>query len=219
MQEPAKAPIRIFLAEPSTLLRSGIKRLLQDEIGFQVVGEAGSSIEYTARCRELRPDVILLDAGLCHLNSDVFGTLTLIPGHAKVLLFGDTLDPVQLQVALQRGARGAIGKQATVDVLIKSVRAVAAGEYWFDRATLVGATKKKIASCRPTGPSLTAREMDVVAEIVASSSNAQIALKLHISEETVKRHLANIYAKLGVSNRLELAMFAVNRSGTQIAIA
>lgn len=133
--------------------------------------------------------------------------------------FGDALDEKQVQAALELGVRGVIGKSSSPELLIKSIRAVASGEYWFDRATLVSASRTRTDTARAVAPTLTPREKEIVAEILAGSCNARIATKLHISEETVKRHLANIYAKLGVSNRLELAMFAVGNRVAQVAVA
>jgi DNA-binding NarL/FixJ family response regulator len=137
----------------------------------------------------------------------------------KIMLLGRELDEQQLQLALQFGARGAIGKGSSPELLIKSIRAVASGEYWFDRATLMSASRTRTAPTHDVSPTLTRREMEIVSEIVAGSSNAQIAARLHISEETVKRHLANVYAKLGVSNRLQLALLAVGNSASKAAVA
>jgi two-component system, NarL family, nitrate/nitrite response regulator NarL len=220
MRKNGCTAVRILIAEPSLLLRSGIRRLLEDEVDMEVVGEAADSVETIERTGQLRPDILLLDLAFWNFNDvDALPTPSILRSEAKIILLGGALDEKQVQQALECGARGVIGKGSSPELLIKSIRAVASGEYWFDRATLVGASKMRTATARAGAPKLTPREMEIVAEIMDGGCNARIAATLHISEETVKRHLANIYAKLGVSNRLELAMFAVGNRNAQFADA
>ncbi|MFB3915279.1 MAG: response regulator transcription factor [Terriglobales bacterium] len=101
-------------------------------------------------------------------------------------------------------------KSARREVLLKSIRCVAAGEYWIDRNTLAEWGKQPRGPALPAS-SLTKREYEVVAAVVSGATNKAIAEEFAISEDTVKRHLTNIYDKLGVSTRLELALFAVTR--------
>ncbi len=202
------SPIRILLAEPCSLMRAGLKRLLEDEIDLEVVAEAPDLLEIADVMRQASPDILLVNTSLwsstapCRLaDAESSGR------DPKIVLLGDVPDERQLHISLELGVRGCLNTNSSADLLIKCIRAVANGEYWLDRATLVAACNKKngTTSALP----LTAREIEIVAHIVAGSSNARIADELHISEETVKRHLANIYPKLGVGNRLELAMYAV----------
>ncbi len=202
------SPIRILLAEPCTLLRAGIKRLLEDEIDLEVVAETPDLFDIADFARQLCPDILLLNTVLWKSNGPYpWSGAGVLGGKTKVILLGDVPDQRDLHISLDRGVCGCIGVNSPADLLIKCIRAVANGQYWFDRATLVAACNKKNGTS-PALP-LTGREMEIVAHIVAGSSNARIANDLHISEETVKRHLANIYPKVGVGNRLELAMFAV----------
>jgi DNA-binding NarL/FixJ family response regulator len=118
--------------------------------------------------------------------------------------------------ALQLGAHGIVLKHSTPDLLFKSIRTVMAGQYWLGRecvADLIGKMRQAPDPlCLPSqGPNfgLTARELDIVGAVVAGCSNADVAKQLSISAKTVKHHLTNIFDKLGVSNRVELALFAV----------
>jgi DNA-binding NarL/FixJ family response regulator len=120
--------------------------------------------------------------------------------------------------ALQLGARGVVLKHSPPEMVFKSIRSVAAGEYWVGRervADLIEMMRKRQAASEVTerGPALglTPRERQMVTAIVAGCSNGDIAQKFSISPKTVKHHLTNIFDKLGVSNRLELALFAVHR--------
>jgi len=220
MHDNQRPTIRIVIAEPCALLRCGIKRLLEDEGDLTVVAEAVSSSEAIEYTRRLRPDVLLLDLAWWNFNGmDPLRAIGVLRSEVKTVLLGGALEDKQVQSALELGVRGVVGKGSSPEFLIKSIRAVATGEYWFDRASLVSASRMKTAAARTVAPTLTPRETEIVVEIIAGNSNVQIASKLHISEETVKRHLANIYAKLGVCNRLQLAMFAVGNRAAQVAIA
>ena len=126
--------------------------------------------------------------------------------------------------ALQLGARGVLMKHAATELLFKSIHMVMAGQYWVGRdsvADLIEKLRERRAApvAMPSDPvfGLTPRELEMVAAVVAGCSNSDIADKLAISSKTVKHHLTNIFDKLGLSNRLELALFAVQHrfeSGT-----
>ena len=118
--------------------------------------------------------------------------------------------------ALELGARGVVLKDEASETLLKAIHAVVEGQYWLGRegvATLVD-TWRGVRGAGNSAPNrdygLTARELEIVAAVTAARSNKDIASKLRISEKTVKHHLTNVFDKLGVSSRLELAMFALN---------
>jgi DNA-binding NarL/FixJ family response regulator len=134
----------------------------------------------------------------------------------RTILLTAAVEKEQIVEALQIGARGVVSKESATELLFKSIRTVVSGQYWVGReevSDLVAALRGLL----PTGTDdrqrsfgLTRRELEIVAAIVEGCTNRDIAQKFSLSEDTVKHHLTHIFDKLGVSNRLELAMFAVN---------
>lgn len=202
----ANPAIRIIIAEPCAVLRTGIRLLLKDEVDLEVIAEAANSVEAIERTRQQKPDILLLDIAWWNFSGmDTLHTLSVLRKEVKTILLAVPLDEKQSQAAIALGVRSVIGKESSPDLLIKCLRAVASGEYWFDRATPV----TSLETARAVAPVLTPREMEIVAELLAGSSNARIAAKLNVTEATVQRQRAKIYERLGVSNWTQLAMFAV----------
>ena len=142
------------------------------------------------------------------------------PIPVRVILLPSAIEKSEIVEALQLGARGIVLKQSVIQVLFKAIQTVMAGEYWvgrepvsslvqYLRTLMVGALPHDKARQRKFG--LTPRELEIVSAVVAGYSNKEIAEYFKISEDTVKHHLSNIFDKLGVSTRLELALFAVNQ--------
>ena len=137
-----------------------------------------------------------------------FITLVLIPiPMVRELAITASIDRAEVIAALEAGARGLVMKHAATDILIKAIRCVRRGEYWVDREILADWAQTRGTVVQQ--PQLTTRERQIVRLILAGSPNRDIAKNFHLSEGTVKRHLSNIYTKLGVANRLELALFAM----------
>ena len=211
--------ISVLIADDHALFRESLRTLLQIEPDLVVVGEAGDGRDAAKLAAELRPDVLLLDLrmpggpGLQCLRE----ISRVIPPVLTLVLTADAGDSEVVE-ALQLGARGVVLKHSTPDMLFKSIRSVVAGEYWVGRervADLIGMLRHRQAAEaeRRADPTfgLTPRELQMVSAVVAGCSNGDIAAKFSISPKTVKHHLTNIFDKLGVSNRLELALFAVHR--------
>jgi two-component system, NarL family, nitrate/nitrite response regulator NarL len=115
--------------------------------------------------------------------------------------------------ALEQGARGIILKQVVAELLFKCIRTVMAGEYWVGReavASVVAALRRTRVPTQPLLFGLTPRQLTILQEVAEGATNRDIATLMHTREDTVKHHLSSIYDKCGVSNRVELAMFAVN---------
>ena len=211
---------RILIADDHRLLRDALRGLLEAEPDLRVCGEAADGSEVVRRVQQLQPDILLLDISMPGVNGiDALRALDEPPSRMRVLLLTAAIDREQLVAALQLGARGVVMKDAPGTMLVRAIRAVAAGQIWVGRervATLIDALR---STSQPVAPAavddrLTPRELVIVAGVVAAFSNRDIALDLNISEKTVKRHLTNIFDKLGVSSRVELAMFAVRRGLT-----
>jgi two-component system, NarL family, nitrate/nitrite response regulator NarL len=211
---------RILIADDHPIFRDGLRRLLESEKGFKVIAEACDGVEAVDFVRKLKPEILLLDLvmprrpgleALRELSNDS------VP--VRVILLTAAAEREQIVEALQLGARGVVLKDCGTEVLMKSIRAVLAGEYWVGREPVSNLmqylrslmdSSTKISRQKRFG--LTPRELDIVSAVVAGYANKEIAEHFKISEDTVKHHLSNIFDKTGVSTRLELALFAVNQA-------
>jgi two-component system nitrate/nitrite response regulator NarL len=217
-------PIRILIADDHALFRDGLRKLLQSEPGFEVVGEAPDGEKLVSLTRETSPDVLLLDLNMPRQDGmEVLRELSAAELPVRTLLLTAAIEKNQIVRALQLGAYGVILKESTSQRLFESIRCIMSGQYWVGRESvsdLVRALRSisvpNGAKERPKDFGLTPRELEVVTMVVAGYSNPEIAARCRISEQTVKHHLTNVFNKLGVSNRLELALFAVNHRLTEV---
>lgn len=210
-------PIRIVIADDHPIVRDGLRRLLETEPDFQVVGQAADGREAVKLVREVQPDVLLLDLSMPRLPGlEVLRELSDSSSPVRTILLAAAIEKEQIVEALQMGARGVVLKESATQLLFKGIRTVMAGQYWVGRekvSDLVAALRGLVASGGEKPDKnfgLTRRELEIVSTIVAGYTNRDIAQKFSLSEDTVKHHLTHIFDKLGVSSRLELAMFAVN---------
>jgi DNA-binding NarL/FixJ family response regulator len=210
------APIRILIADDQRIYRQALSRLIDSQPDFTVVGEAGTSAEIIGLCRQLKPDMLLLDFGLpASSGIQTLRELGPLAERVCVILITDRVDHADVATALQLGARGVITKDEDCEILFRSIRKVKAGEYWISRASvrdLVSAVRSAMvhAKTRTQKFKITPRQHEIISKVVSGHSNREIAQQFSLSEDTVKRHLTNIFDKLGVSNRLELAVFALH---------
>jgi two-component system nitrate/nitrite response regulator NarL len=215
-------PVRIVIADDHPIFRDGLRRLLEAEADLKVIGEACDGAEAVKMARQLRPDILLLDLamprmpGLEALREMSSGAGS---GAVRVILLTAAAEKKQIVEALQLGARGVVLKDSATQLLLKSIHTVMAGEYWVGResvSNLVQYLRNLVQSSGEEAKQrkfgLTPRELEIVSAVVAGYSNKEIAEYFKISEDTVKHHLSNIFDKLGVSTRLELALFAVNQA-------
>jgi DNA-binding NarL/FixJ family response regulator len=211
---------RILIADDHPIFRDGLRRLLESERDFRVVGEACDGIEAVDLARKLKPEILLLDLAMPRrAGLEALRELSTDATAVRVILLTAAAEKEQIVEALQLGARGVVLKDSATQILLKSIRAVMSGEYWVGResvSNLVQYLKSLIGSStvasRQRRYGLTPRELEIISAVVAGYANKEIAEHFKISEDTVKHHLSNIFDKLGVSTRLELALFAVNQS-------
>jgi len=216
---PAAAPasIRIVVADDHPVVRFGVKNMLMGAPGFEVVGEAEDGDDAITQTLELEPDILLLDVLMPRLPGlEAMRAIMTKSPRAKIVLLTSSITSQQIIEALQIGARGIILKDSVAGDLTQALRAVLSGDYWIGGERVANLLKalhelQAQAAAVPERKTygLTPRELEVVTCIVEGCSNKDIARQFAISEETVKRHLSNIFDKTGVSTRLELALFAI----------
>ncbi|HEY1500126.1 MAG TPA: response regulator transcription factor [Acidobacteriaceae bacterium] len=219
------SPIRILIADDHPLFRDGLRRLLQAEPGYEVVGEASDGDVLVDLARKTKPDILLLDLSMPRQDGmEVLRELSSSRLPVRTLLLTASIEKQQIVQALKLGAYGVIMKESTTQRLFDSIQCVMAGQYWVGRESVsdlvralrsVSPSSENVRTTRDFG--LTNREMEIVTLVVAGYSNPDIAQRCSISEQTVKHHISNVFDKLGVSNRLELALFAVNHRLTAVA--
>lgn len=207
--------IRVAIADDHALFRQGLRTLLDAEPDLQVIGEATNGAEAVALVRESRPDCLLLDLAMPLLGGlEALTEIVNLRVPCRVILLTADIDRSQIIQALRCGARGVVTKHSACQLLCKSIRAVMAGEYWVGRDTvsdLVEYLNKQIAAGSTRERfGLTSRELQIVREVVEGSTNREIAQRFHLSEDTVKHHLSNVFDKLGVYNRLEMALYVIH---------
>lgn len=216
----ARDPVRILLVDDHAVVREGLRAFLGLQDGFEIVGEAADGEEAVQRAAELEPDVILMDLVMPGLDG-VSAMRELRrrggPGSkAKVIVLTSFLDDDRLLPALEAGAAGYLLKNSQPTELARAVRAAQAGEAIIDptaAARLVHALSDPDRARPGPGPTpldqLTGREREVLTLIAQGRANKRIALELGISEKTVKAHVGHVLAKLGVSDRTQAAVLAV----------
>jgi len=213
----APRPARILIADDHPVVRFGVRRMLQGSAAYVVVGEAANGKDAIREIQELNPDILLLDLNMPSLPGlDTLRELTTIQVQAKTILLTSAISQRDVLEALQLGARGVVLKDAMASDLSTCISTVMNGQYWIGRKpvqNLVQVLKELMQEVNKPPMNtfgLTQRELEIVGFIVQGLANKEISEECKIAEETVKRHLKNIFDKVGVSSRLELAMFAVN---------
>ena len=216
----ASRPIRVMLVDDHPTLLWGLVNLIESQQPrMQVVGTARTCEEALEKIGSLDADVILLDLDMGEMSAiDIIPSL-LSRSRSNVLIFTGERDQAKLDLAVSRGARGVLRKDAPAEQVLKAIEKTAQGELWLDRETLgrMFNELRNPQSVHKHDPelskqsSLTVRERKVIRAIVESSGalNKTLAQRLFISDHTLRNHLTSVYQKLGVSNRLELYVYAV----------
>ena len=218
--EAGAAPTRVMIADGHELSRAALRKLIERESNMQVIGEAIDGRDVLTQVEKLQPDVLLLDLRMPEMSGwNILRQLAKSSVNVRVILLPASIEGEQAVEALRLGARGLLPKSTASQLLYKSIRTVMAGDYWVDHGTvrqLVNSFRISAESVSKAAQlakyNLTSRELEVLSSVVDGCTNKDIATLFKISEQTVKHHLTSIFEKVGVTNRLELALFAMNQN-------
>ena len=214
--------IRVLVADDHPVVREGIRKLLDLEEDLDVIGEASDGREVIEKVGQLKPDIVLLDLKMPGMDGlAVLQTLQHMKSTCKTIVLTASEDKNEWVQAMKLGCSGIVVKQTSPELIVKSIRKVAEGEVWLDSHT-TAAVMRQFATQTDTGVAaggakgrsrspLSNREREIVALVAQGYRNREMAEKMFISEQTVKNHLHNIFDKLGVSDRLELALYAIHK--------
>ena len=218
----AKRMIKIVIADDHPIVRDGLRRLLSLEPDVDIVGEAGDGRQVLEVVQAKDPDVLLLDLRMPNLDGlKALQTLQQTNRRTRVIILTASEDKNEFVQAMKLGCSGIVLKQTAPELIIKSIRKVYSGEIWLDSHTTAAVMRQFAAPGDTSGGSgsgkprerspLSTREREIVALVAQGYKNKEMAEKMFISEQTVKNHLHNIFDKLGVSDRLELALYAIHK--------
>ncbi|MEP7351929.1 MAG: response regulator transcription factor [Acidobacteriota bacterium] len=221
-----KATIRILIADDHPIIRDGLRKLLLLEDDFEVVGEACDGHEVLTKVQALNPSVLLLDLRMPNMDGlAAMQALQQSGKQTRVIVLTASDDKNEFVHAMKLGCSGIVLKQTASDLIVKSIRKVNSGEIWLDSTTTAAVMRQFSTRFEPSPTNidgvkrtpLSAREREIVALVAQGYKNKELADRLFISEQTVKNHLHNIFDKLNVSDRLELALYAVH-NGLHIGV-
>jgi two-component system, NarL family, response regulator DevR len=209
-----KEQVRVILADDHEVVRLGLKTLLDDEPWVQVVAEAGSADEAVRLTEMYAPDVVIMDIRMPGASGiDACREITSRFEAVKVIMLTSFGDDELILKALQAGASGYILKQVGNNSLVTALEAVRQGNAALDpqvtRLVIEQVRKDETARQAAAFRELSAREMEVLAEVAKGLSNNEIAAVLNLSEKTVRNHVSAILTKLDLHNRIEAATYAV----------
>jgi DNA-binding NarL/FixJ family response regulator len=217
MPETASKHIRIFIIDPYAMIRAGLRLIIESEPGMEVVGEAGDTGLGLDQIARKKPDIILFKINpLGNPNLDDITRVLETWGQGRIILLTTSDDIQTCAQAVQQGVLGIVSKTQPTKTLIQAIKKVHEGEVWIERSMMAyllntRALGHRAALLDPEAKAiatLSKREREVIKFIGLGYKNKQIAEVLSIQETTVRHHLTSIYGKLGVTDRLELLVFA-----------
>ena len=210
-------PVRIVIADDHPLFRDGLRTLLESDTRFAVVGEAGNALGAVEAVRQHNPDVLLLDLAMPGSSGlEALRILAADPPATRTIVLTAGIGRTETVQAVQLGASGVVLKADASTTLFESILAVVQGHFWLQSQQLPNqetALRKSLAPLTDADRDfdLSPREREIIVALADGLTNRDIADRFGLSEITVKHHLRSIFDKCGVSNRLELALFALRR--------
>ena len=217
MSIPPPPSVRVLIVDDHGIMRAGLRMLLESQPGLAVVGEAATCAEAVALATSTQPDVIVLDLDLGGENAITsIPTLLRAAPDTRILVLTGVRDPEVHRQAIRQGALGLVVKEKAAETLLHAITQVRAGEVWLE-PTMIARVLGELTRPQPSPQvsaqaaniaKLTEREREVITLVGQGLRNKHIAARLYISEATVRHHLTAIFAKLDVSDRFELAIYA-----------
>lgn len=209
--------VRILLVDDQALFREGLRLLLKHASGITVVGEAKDGEEAISACERDKPDVVLMDLRMPGMDGvEATAAVRRLPHSPQVLVLTTFDHDADVFRAIAAGAIGYLLKDVSSDVLIEGIQRAARGQSVLEPGVASKVLhefarlqeKTKTRAAQPLREPLSARELEVLGQLAAGLSNKEIAVKLHIAEGTVKNHMSQVLAKLGVLDRTQAALRA-----------
>ena len=207
-----KMAVKIMIADDHSMIREGLKSLLELEGDIQVVAEAEDGVDCLEKLKICTPDVLLLDINMPRKNGlEVLQTLKSSKSKVKVLVLTVHNEVEYLMKAVDIGVDGYILKDSESAELKKAIFSIVEGENYIQPSLIPSLNSKMIEKNRDEGKieSLTKRELEVLKLLAVGMYNKEVAEKLNISERTVKNHVSNIFKKIEVTDRTQAAVFAI----------
>ena len=204
-------PIQVLIVEDHLIMSTALRLLLNSQANLSVAGEASNRTAAREMAENTSPDIVLLDLFLTDGDSlPLIPDLLKIAPKARIVVLTGAPDVALHRRALTLGATGLVLKEQPAEVLLTAIERVHGGEVWIDRSLLTELMTPAPTPVASPITSLTPREREIIGAIGIGLKNKQISERLFISERTVHNHLASIFRKLDVSDRLELAIYAGN---------
>jgi two-component system, NarL family, nitrate/nitrite response regulator NarL len=216
MKHDATGLIRIILVHDHALLREAIRVLINANPDMRVVGEASHCAEAVLLANTVKPDLVVINLPRNHEQLlEVIPSLTssISP---RVLILAEQSDSETTRLAIRLGASGVVNKDESGQMLTKALRRVHTGELWLNRSMTAAVFQDMRHGTSSPAQSLSRREQEIVALVAQGLGTRKLAECLHISDKTVRNHLSSIYEKLGISDRVELALFAIQQGLTRV---
>ncbi len=211
----ASPKIRIFIVDDHTIFRQGLTEVFRLQPDMQAIGDSGSLKEASPLIVKHKPDVVLLDLRLPdEFGLDLLKQMKELSPTSRTIVLTGSDEPPDVVEAMRLGARGFVQKHSATELLLKAIRKVHQGEIWLDNTMTESVLQAfQTGQAKPSVPAvpLSTRERQILQLVVEGCKNREIATRLFISEKTVKNHLSNIFEKMGVSDRVELAVQAMER--------
>src|SRR5215475_15564985 len=221
MSIPPPPSVRVLIVDDHGIMRAGLRMLLESQPGMAVVGEASTCADALALATSTQPDVIVLDLDLGGENAiESIPMLLRTAPETRILVLTGVRDPEIHRQAIRHGAVGLVFKEKAVETLLEAITKVRAGEVWLEPTMIARVlgdlTRPQLSPSTSSEATkiarLTEREREVITLVGEGLRNRHIAERLYISEATVRHHLTAIFAKLDVSDRFELAIYAYQHS-------
>jgi DNA-binding NarL/FixJ family response regulator len=215
MPAPAPEPVRVIIADTQSIYRVGIRKIFALEDDMRVVAQAESLGQTIAAADKFQADVILFEAGITPNPPEAISEILKRSPKSKIVVVMVEADEDDTVDLLRRGVRGIVSRSISPDLLVKCVRKVAAGETWLDNQGVnwvIEAYRSQAAqlTSKPPKSRLSDKELLIISCVSQGMRNKEIAHEINTTEQVIKNYLRKIYDKLGVSDRLELALYCIH---------